>query len=278
MLYRQDGSFCDPAQTSKTCNQCFRRYTFWGNIPYRRAVFAALTSNVKAFISPSQALIDLHIKAGYAPNRFRLIPYGIPAEVTSSPYHVGVRKFVASSHNYHNLVFAGGGVEIKGAHVLIQAIPLMMRHIENLRIAIAGGGERKYLSQFHQYGPTIHRLGPVPFNEMRTLFAAADLTLVPSVWFENSPVVIYENFHVGTPVVGSAFGGIPELIHERETGYLCSVGDPVTLAEKVILHFARSAQERRQMRHHCVETVRTDFSMNRHIEGTLRHYHEILSQ
>ena len=72
MLYRQDGSFCDPAIRKTGCRSCFRRYDFWGNVPQRRRVFAALTSNVRLFLSPSQAVIERHVEAGYARERFRL--------------------------------------------------------------------------------------------------------------------------------------------------------------------------------------------------------------
>jgi len=63
----------------------------------------------------------------------------------------------------------------------------------------------------------VRMLGKVPFYEMGTLYSAADLTLVPSVWYDNSPTVIYESLLGGTPVLGSAIGGIPELIREGET-------------------------------------------------------------
>jgi len=153
---------------------------------------------------------------------------------------------------------------------------MMLRHIERLRVVVAGVGEERFLVQFHQYAPAVHVLGWVPFGEMRALFAAADLTIIPSVWHENSPVVIYENFHVGTPVVGSAFGGIPELIREGETGYLFPVGDAAALAERVILHFARPAYERRRMRQRCIEEVRTHLTLEKHIEGILQVYREAL--
>ena len=276
MLYRDDGSFCDPAQRPRTCSNCFRRYDFWGNVPYRRELFAAMTSNVKTFISPSQALINQHMRAGYNADRFRLIPYGFGDPPPVEPQNSGIRSVLATAPNYRVIVFVGGGVEIKGAGVLLGAISSLMRHVEKLRVIVAGVGERRYLEQFRRYAPVVQVLGWVPFAEIRTLFAAADLTLVPSVCHENSPVTIYENYQVGTPVVGSAFGGIPELIDEGRTGYLFPVHDADALAEKVVLHFARTAHERRLVRQRCVERVRTHLSMESHIEGILQVYQEVL--
>ena len=277
MLYRADGSFCDPKQNPDGCRDCFRRYDFWGDIPYRRAVFAKLTSHVKLFISPSQALIDRHVEAGYSPGRFRLIRYGLREHVPEEPHHASVRQIVDTAYQYRTVAFAGGGVEIKGSRILLQAIPLLLSKIEHLRIIVAGAGDKEILAEFGQYASAVQVLGGVPFREMRSLFAAADLTIVPSVWHENSPVVIYENFQVGTPVVGSDFGGIPELINDRKTGYLFPVGNAGALAERVIYHFTRPAYERRQMRQSCTEEARTNLTLENNIEGTLQVYQEALN-
>ncbi|MFW6116118.1 MAG: glycosyltransferase [bacterium] len=278
MLYRQDGSFCDPRRGSVTCQNCFRRYDFWGNVPYRRTVFAALTSNVKAFISPSQALIDQHVLAGYAPERFHLIRYGFGDTALHRTRHPALRQVKESVERHRTVVFAGGGVEMKGAAVVLRSLPMMLRHIEGLRVLIAGLGERRFLAQFRRYEPAVKVLGWVPFDEIEALYALADLTLVPSVCHENSPVVIYENFRVGTPVLGSAFGGIPELIEDGKTGYLFPVGKASALAEKAILHFARPAHERRRMRQRCVKEKREHLTSEAHIEEVLKVYREAVGR
>ncbi len=277
MLYRTDGSFCDPRQNSPRCRSCFRRYDFWGDIPHRRRFFAALTSNVEVFVSPSQALVDRHLEAGYAAERFRVIPYGFrnpDPQGFSSPRFTEGLKTVSE---YRTVVFAGGGNENKGAGVLLQALPDLLRRVSDLRVVVAGGGEQRILAQFRQYAPAVQVLGVVPFAEMRTLFALADLTIVASVWHENSPVVIYESFQAGTPVVGSQFGGIPELIEHGETGYLFSAGDAVALAESLAAHFSRPPLQRRRMRPRCVKEVRTRLTLKNHIEGVRQVYEEALS-
>ena len=39
MLYRSDGTSCNPAEKRAYCQQCYRRYDYWGNILFRRWVF-----------------------------------------------------------------------------------------------------------------------------------------------------------------------------------------------------------------------------------------------
>lgn len=276
MLYRRDGSFCDPGQNPHGCGDCFRSYDFWANIPYRREIFAALTSNTRVFVSPSQALIARHVEAGYAPDRFRLVRFGLEASLAEARSYPRFEQIVTTDSKHRTVVFAGGGVRIKGANVLLQALPGLLRCDKHLQVIVAGGGEKCILTQFHQYAPAVRVLGMVPFADMRILFALADLTLVPSVWHENSPIVIYESLHAGTPVVGSRLGGIPELIKDNETGYLCEVGDPAALAEAIAHHFSRSALERRLMRRRCVEAARTQLTLESHIQGIMKVYQEVL--
>jgi glycosyltransferase involved in cell wall biosynthesis len=274
MLYRDDGTFCDPKQDHRGCGDCFRRYDYWGNIPFRRRVFAALTSNVRVFVSPSQAVIDRHLEAGYAPERFRLIRLGF--EEAAAPGHSSIlARDVERADSGPMIFFAGGGVEIKGAKVVLEAIPQLLASIDGLQVIVAGGGEPGLISAFRRHAPAVQALGSVPSAQMHGLFAAADLTLVPSVWHENAPLVVCESFQGGTPVVGSAFGGIPELIRDGETGYLFPVGNSGAMVDAVRQHFQRPSIERRHMRQRCAEEVQTRFALSQHVEGLQQLYREV---
>lgn len=277
MRYRADGSYCDPAQFPNGCHQCFRRYQYWAAVPQRKRIFQRLTANVHTFISPSQALLERHVEAGYERKRFRMLPYGFPEAMPSEPQALQVRQIERSAPEHRTLVFAGGGSANKGPQVVLDAIPTLIDQIENLRIIVAGGGEDRFLAQFRRYDPVVQVLNHVGFADMRSLFANADLTLVASTWHENSPVVIYENFQVGTPCVGSNFGGIPELITEDKTGYLFPVGDAQGLADKVLRHFQKPAEQRRQMRRECVKAARQRFNFTTYLDQLCQLYGEVLN-
>ena len=49
--------------------------------------------------------------------------------------------------------------------------------------------------------------------------------MIPSEWYENNPLTIIESFALGTPVIGSNIGGIPEMMINEETGFLVDEGD-----------------------------------------------------
>jgi glycosyltransferase involved in cell wall biosynthesis len=276
MRYRKDNTFCNPKYDPDGCQLCFNSYDYWAATPYRRQLFAKLTANVRFFISPSQAVIERHVEAGYERERFRLVRLGFEVQPPAIAEHPGVQHIIATRERYRTLVFAGGGIEIKGVKVVWEALPILLRHVENFRLVVAGTGEAHLFELFRPYESRVHLLGRVPFKEIRALFAAADLTVIASVWHENSPVVIFENFQVGTPVVGSNFGGIPEFIQHKETGYLFPLGDGARLAECVVEHFARRADERRRMRQRCLQQVHTNLSLAQHLDSLINVYHEVL--
>jgi len=65
----------------------------------------------------------------------------------------------------------------------------------------------------------VHFAGKLPNSRIKEVLSHTDVLVVPSVWFENSPVVILEALASGTPVLGSDIGGIPEFVENGITGF-----------------------------------------------------------
>jgi glycosyltransferase involved in cell wall biosynthesis len=76
-------------------------------------------------------------------------------------------------------------------------------------------------------------LGKVEREQLPELFAAADLLVVPSIWWENSPTVIYEAYGQQTPVLVAGSGGASELVKEGITGFVFNSGDRANLIDKL---------------------------------------------
>jgi glycosyltransferase involved in cell wall biosynthesis len=72
--------------------------------------------------------------------------------------------------------------------------------------------------------------GPVAHADVPKALGALDVLVVPSIWAENSPLVIHEAFLAGVPVIASDIGGIPELVTHEVNGLLFPVGDVDALA------------------------------------------------
>ena len=52
---------------------------------------------------------------------------------------------------------------------------------------------------------------------------------------EGNPTVMFEALGVGLPFVGTAVGGVPEIITSEDYGLLCPPADPECLAEKILI-------------------------------------------
>ena len=276
MRLQADGSYCDPRRWPNGCGNCWRQNDYWAAVPRRHQIFQRLTRGVDRFLSPSQAVVDRLVETGYDADRFQVLRLGFDDRARlAEPLPASVARAIAETRGQPTLVFAGGGTTIKGARVVLEAVPRLVEQIDSVRVLVAGGGEPEVLAEFERLSPHVTVLGRVPFGAMRALFAAADLTLFPSLWHENSPVTIFENFQVGTPLVASHVGGIPEFISEGETGYLVPPGDVDALVRAVVGHFARQPVERRHMRQRCVQTVRTRLSFHSHLDALQQTYREV---
>ena len=112
--------------------------------------------------------------------------------------------------------FIGTPVEHKGAHVAVAAMNRLMD--TEAELIIYGD-----LSWFPAYARRLRRLAKNPrvafkgrfeHDEVADILAGLDALIVPSLWFENSPLTIHEAFLAGVPVIVSDIGGMAELIRE----------------------------------------------------------------
>ena len=278
MLLKDVGKLCDPETAPSWCRNCYRRYDFWGNVPFRREIIRWFVRDVRCFISPSQCLVDLHGQAGYPVERFRVLKSGIELGLFGVPTSLTVQQAIRENVGYNTALFAGHIVQIKGLEVLAEALPMMVQRIPDFRLLIAGAGEQGFVDRLAQIAPgAICYLGKLPFYELRSIYSASKLTLVPSIWYDNSPIVIYESLLMGTPVLGARIGGIPELVREGETGYLFTAGDAHEMAEKAVAHFSRPAAERRAMRRRCADYGAGELTLQKHVDGLIGIYNEVLA-
>jgi glycosyltransferase involved in cell wall biosynthesis len=70
-------------------------------------------------------------------------------------------------------------------------------------------------------------------EQAAAIYRDIDVLVVPSLWPENSPLVIHEAFQAGVAVVGSRTGGIPDLIEDNVSGLLFETGSPEDLAGRL---------------------------------------------
>lgn len=130
-----------------------------------------------------------------------------------------------------DILYIGQVVKHKGIDVLIEAFRGLPA--KNIRLHIVGKGHQSGEMEKIAGDPRIILHGYISSDLKNELFYRADVCVVPSIWYENSPLVIYESFFHGVPVVGSRIGGIPELIREGYNGLLFEAGNPKELRQSL---------------------------------------------
>lgn len=127
------------------------------------------------------------------------------------------------------LVYLGRIDATKGIDVLIRAlvgIPDAAISLDVFGVAQGNSGKRllESLKDLSSSDQRIRFREPVAPDEIVGLLQNYDALVVPSQWLETGPLVVYEAFGAGIPVVGSNLGGIAELVTHERDGLLVEYG------------------------------------------------------
>jgi glycosyltransferase involved in cell wall biosynthesis len=76
-------------------------------------------------------------------------------------------------------------------------------------------------------------MGRYDHQEVGRVLSAVDVVVVPSIWYEDAPLVIREAFLAGKPVVTAAFGGMQEWVEDGVNGLLFRQRDVGDLRQKL---------------------------------------------
>ena len=179
----------------------------------RLAHVRTVFDQIDLFVAPSQCLAGEFERLGVDPARMQVSDYGfVPLVVTndvrpSGPLRIG---------------FAGTLVWHKGAHVLLDAVRRLPPHAYEVKLFGDLNVAPAYIAELraHSAGLPVQFMGAFDRDRVAGVYAEIDVLVVPSLWFENSPLVIHEAFMARVPVVGARIGGIPELVRDNENGLL----------------------------------------------------------
>ncbi|MFH1550593.1 MAG: glycosyltransferase family 4 protein [Planctomycetota bacterium] len=185
-------------------------------------------SHFDVVVAPTVFLRDTFVKAGYNEDRFRVINFGINLGLLD-----GVEKREAPRLR---LGFVGTLREHKGPHLLLQALRKLER--DDIEVAIYGSEK-----QFPEYAARLRALagddrrvrfcGTFPREDIGKVLAEMDVLVMPSLWHENSPLMLLYALASRTPVIASDSGGLSEFIEDGVSGLLFGKGDVSALAARI---------------------------------------------
>ncbi len=182
-----------------------------------------------------------HVDAWIAVSDFvrqRFIEAGVPAEKV----HVLAYPFTPSATTPEprpgkHFLFLGRLTVAKGIRVLLRAweITRAQSDAKGFKLIICGEGElqNEVIAAAAASNGTIEYHGNVTGSAKQQLIADSIAVIVPSIWWDPYPTVIYEAFSAARPVLGARSGGIPESVLDGECGLLHEPGNAEALAHHI---------------------------------------------
>lgn len=169
-----------------------------------------------------------------------------------------------------NILYIGGITRHKGVHVLINAFIKLKQ--ANVRLHIVGkGSDTDEMKRLAGTDSKITFYGFIPDDELAQLRHSANISVVPSIWYDMAQGVICESYSYGTPVIGSRIGGIPELIEEGYNGLLFEAGNSEQL-QAILERLIANPQELKKLEAGAFES-----SKKYDIEGHVSRLEEIFT-
>ncbi len=224
----------------------------------KQRVFSQIAQSRLHFVTPSRWLKSV-IQASPLTSRFSVsvIPYGLDTEVFRPMDKEYARKALGLPLDARVILFVAHSSDIhrKGFDLLARALA-ELQGVDNVTLLTVGEGDAASGLNFPE-----KRLGRVEDDSQLALaYAAADVFVIPSRE-DNLPNTVLESISCGTPVVGFAAGGIPEMVRDGLTGRLAAAGDVRALRDgiaDILLH----PDHRRQMSAECRSVAESEYSLS----------------
>jgi glycosyltransferase involved in cell wall biosynthesis len=200
----------------------------------RPAALRELANQTQAIMVPTKLMRDIFVENGIDPALIKHVPFGID----TAPLEPFQQKTPSPTLR---IGFIGTLFEHKGVDVLIEAFQHLPANADAV-LRIYGDPQ-----QFPEYGEKLKALaarplpnsdkisfcGTFPNSELGGVLQDLDVLVVPSRWYENTPLVMQSALATRTPLIVTDLGGMAEIVHHGENGLLFNLNDPVSLCEQL---------------------------------------------
>lgn len=219
--------------TPSDCGMCFPEIGA-ANLLRREIFIKSFFDQVDAFVSPSHFLLSRFADWGLPAEKLVMIENGLDGGTPTPlrPLPAGGRR--------NRFAYFGQLNPFKGIKVLIDAVTRIPADVWGDSILNVYGGNLEHQPEefqaavrelFRLAGRRIRFGGSYKSHELPDLMRDVDWMIVPSTWWENSPVVIQEAFFHGRPIIASDIGGMAEKVRHGVDGLHFKVSNPDSLAE-----------------------------------------------
>jgi len=182
--------------------------------------------NLDLIITPTPHLQGFFLRAGFSPEKVVLSGYGLNLDwIKPHSSHFSEQPL--------RFGYIGMLAQLKGVDILIQSFNRLASS-KRACLKIYGDDSHfplyaKKLKQRAHHNPAISFPGTFSPEQLGEELDGIDVLVVPSMWYENAPLIISEAFAAGIPVVGSDVPGISCLVKDEVNGLLFARGDEQAL-------------------------------------------------
>jgi glycosyltransferase involved in cell wall biosynthesis len=237
LMVKTNDNLCYKA-TARDYHSCFPDKQP-GDFFLREHYIKRMFQNVDHFVSPSEFLKQRYVDWGIDQERIYVIENG-----QISPDDVPLKRVLDDESHTVKFAFFGQINPYKGIDVLIGALAGLSKDVKKqVQIEIHGTNLEHQASSYQQKvhhllkknGTRVHFHGAYESQEMPGILNSVDWAVVPSIWWENSPMVIQESFNCGVPLIVSDIGGMAEKVKHGVNGLHFRHGSAFDLADKITL-------------------------------------------
>lgn len=240
MVKKNDLRLCH-ASSPAECSSCFPEISS-GKFFLRNELIKQLLGSVDELIAPSAFLRDRYAAWGADPPRLTVIENLMPPWFESVPAEQGRVSVTKRKKAKMRFGYFGQINKYKGANVLLDALRYLPNDVLKLTEIVLFGARldqqppefrEPLLRQIEEGGATVSFFGPYRNEEVPALLQRVDWMVVPSIWWENSPVVIQEAKAMGVPILASNIGGMAEKVRDGKDGLHFLAGSAMDCASKI---------------------------------------------
>jgi glycosyltransferase involved in cell wall biosynthesis len=236
MVKAKSQALCNRASPAE-CNVCFPDISP-AQFMRRELFIKSFFAECDAFVSPSDFLLERFAQWGLPREKLHMFENGLDDAEAAPP------RPVARDGRRNRFGYFGQLNPFKGAKVLVEAVGRVPADVwgEDSVLNIFGGNlevqpeafQAEFRKLMQQAGRRVRFFGSYKSHDLPQLMREIDWVVVPSTWWENSPVVIQEAFFHGRPIITSDIGGMAEKVRHGVDGLHFRASSAESLVDRLV--------------------------------------------
>ena len=228
---------------------------------------SGLYNKIDLFITPSEFYKNKMLESGLTKSKVICLRNFLPEKISIS--------YKQEKESYY--LYFGRLSEEKGVMTLLKAV----QRVPNVRLEIAGTGPIEGTLQDYVHKMQLQKR--VRFNgflsgrALKDIVAGAKCIVLPSEWYENGPYSIMEAMAVGKPVIVSDEGGLPEIVENEKSGFVCQSFDTESLTNCIRKMEELEDRQYNQMSKYAATQATEMFDAEQYLKNLISEYKKLLT-